>query len=183
MVSIWSNHIVLLCLIEICCCRCSQDLNWLCALKPKTYYAQLCSFTGNTWPGNKVVHMCINIEGHRLWCVSQTIWSIYFLFSVAGCRIHDPQVSDWLLDPTNPSSCYQDLLTKHLRMPQAPPALGAKKVGWDSFSNNFTKRPLIAWWHTVKCTLNRLLILNRTCHPRLTYLYLLFLVCAFRCLS
>nr|XP_020495986.1 DNA polymerase nu [Labrus bergylta] len=32
---------------------------------------------------------------------------------VAGCRIQDPQVSGWLLDPANPSSCYNDLLNKH----------------------------------------------------------------------
>ncbi|XP_068612187.1 DNA polymerase nu [Brachionichthys hirsutus] len=32
---------------------------------------------------------------------------------VAGCRIEDPQVSGWLLDPANPCSCYRDLLFKH----------------------------------------------------------------------
>lgn len=53
----------------------------------------------------------------------------YFLFPVVGCDIHDPLVSDWLLDPANPSSCYQDLLNKHFGMPRALPAFGAKKVG------------------------------------------------------
>lgn len=68
---------------------------------------------------------------------------MHFLFPVAGCRIHDPQVSSWLLDPANPSSCYRDLLTKHLGMPQAPPALGAKKVGGDSSSENLTEGLLL----------------------------------------
>ncbi|XP_030609103.1 DNA polymerase nu isoform X2 [Archocentrus centrarchus] len=47
---------------------------------------------------------------------------------VAGCHIQDPQVSGWLLDPTDPSSCYQDLLNKHCKRPHLTPALGAQKV-------------------------------------------------------
>ncbi|XP_076581726.1 DNA polymerase nu [Chaetodon auriga] len=47
---------------------------------------------------------------------------------VAGCRIQDPQVSAWLLDPANPSSCFHDLLNKHCRRPRPTPALGTKKV-------------------------------------------------------
>ncbi|XP_032399977.1 DNA polymerase nu isoform X2 [Etheostoma spectabile] len=47
---------------------------------------------------------------------------------VAGCHIQDPQVSGWLLDPTNPSSCYPDLLNKHNKRPHTTPALGTKKV-------------------------------------------------------
>uniref|UniRef100_A0A8C4EI90 DNA-directed DNA polymerase n=1 Tax=Dicentrarchus labrax TaxID=13489 RepID=A0A8C4EI90_DICLA len=47
---------------------------------------------------------------------------------VAGCHIQDPQVSGWLLDPANPSSCYQDLLNKHCKRPCKTPALGTKKV-------------------------------------------------------
>ncbi|XP_008281616.1 DNA polymerase nu [Stegastes partitus] len=47
---------------------------------------------------------------------------------VAGCHIQDPQVSAWLLDPTDPSSCFQDLLNKHCRRPHTTPALGAQKV-------------------------------------------------------
>ncbi|XP_031612704.1 DNA polymerase nu isoform X1 [Oreochromis aureus] len=47
---------------------------------------------------------------------------------VAGCHIQDPQVSGWLLDPTDPSSCYQDLLHKYCKRPQTLPALGAQKV-------------------------------------------------------
>ncbi|XP_078132745.1 DNA polymerase nu [Sander vitreus] len=47
---------------------------------------------------------------------------------VAGCHIQDPQVSGWLLDPTNPSSCYPDLLNKHSKRPHTTPALGTKKV-------------------------------------------------------
>ncbi|XP_034757074.1 DNA polymerase nu isoform X2 [Etheostoma cragini] len=47
---------------------------------------------------------------------------------VAGCQIQDPQVSGWLLDPTNPSSCYPDLLSKHNKRPHTTPALGTKKV-------------------------------------------------------
>ncbi|XP_062300432.1 DNA polymerase nu [Scomber scombrus] len=47
---------------------------------------------------------------------------------VAGCRIQDPQVSGWLLDPADPSSNYQDLLNKHIRTSPKTPALGTKKV-------------------------------------------------------
>ncbi|KAE8279210.1 DNA polymerase nu [Larimichthys crocea] len=47
---------------------------------------------------------------------------------VAGCLIQDPQVSGWLLDPANPSSCYQDLLNKHSKRPPTTSALGVKKV-------------------------------------------------------
>ncbi|KAM7366368.1 hypothetical protein PAMP_015814 [Pampus punctatissimus] len=46
----------------------------------------------------------------------------------AGCHIQDPQVSGWLLDPADPSSCYQELLNKHLRKPWITPTLGTKKV-------------------------------------------------------
>ncbi|KAM6960389.1 DNA polymerase nu [Tautogolabrus adspersus] len=42
---------------------------------------------------------------------------------VAGCRIQDPQVSGWLLDPANTSSCYNDLLNKHRKTPCVIPAL------------------------------------------------------------
>ncbi|KAK5858675.1 hypothetical protein PBY51_002796 [Eleginops maclovinus] len=47
---------------------------------------------------------------------------------VAGCRIQDPQVSGWLLDPENPASCFQDLLNKHSKRLHTTPALGTKKV-------------------------------------------------------
>ncbi|KAM9425715.1 DNA polymerase nu [Pholidichthys leucotaenia] len=47
---------------------------------------------------------------------------------VAGCHIQDPQVSGWLLDPTDTSSCYQDLLKKHCKRSFAAPALGTEKV-------------------------------------------------------
>ncbi|XP_036966989.1 uncharacterized protein LOC119026649 isoform X5 [Acanthopagrus latus] len=47
---------------------------------------------------------------------------------VAGCRVQDPQVSGWLLDPANPSSCYQDLFNKHCKRSHTTPALGTKKV-------------------------------------------------------
>uniref|UniRef100_UPI0037E9352C DNA polymerase nu n=1 Tax=Semicossyphus pulcher TaxID=241346 RepID=UPI0037E9352C len=47
---------------------------------------------------------------------------------VASSLIQDPQVSGWLLDPANPSSCYRDLLNTHYKKPFATPALGAKKV-------------------------------------------------------
>ncbi|KAM9335552.1 DNA polymerase nu [Symphorus nematophorus] len=47
---------------------------------------------------------------------------------VAGCRIQDPQVSGWLLDPANPYSCYQDLLNKLCKRSHAPRALGTKRV-------------------------------------------------------
>uniref|UniRef100_A0A3Q3MQU0 Polymerase (DNA directed) nu n=1 Tax=Mastacembelus armatus TaxID=205130 RepID=A0A3Q3MQU0_9TELE len=47
---------------------------------------------------------------------------------VADCHIQDPQVSGWLLDPADPSSCYQDLLNKHCKRPYTTSALGTKKV-------------------------------------------------------
>ncbi|CAL9694627.1 unnamed protein product [Knipowitschia caucasica] len=47
---------------------------------------------------------------------------------VQGCQIHDPQLSGWLLDPTDPATCFQDLLYKHCRNPCTTPALGTKKV-------------------------------------------------------
>nr|XP_040039007.1 DNA polymerase nu [Gasterosteus aculeatus aculeatus] len=49
------------------------------------------------------------------------------LKQVAGCHIQDPQVSGWLLDPTNPSSCYRDLLNKHSRRPHTT-SLGTRQV-------------------------------------------------------
>ncbi|KAK2899887.1 hypothetical protein Q8A73_013016 [Channa argus] len=47
---------------------------------------------------------------------------------VAGCHIQDPQLSGWLLDPTDPSSCYQDLLSKHCKQFYKPTALGTKET-------------------------------------------------------
>uniref|UniRef100_A0AAQ5Z1Z5 DNA-directed DNA polymerase family A palm domain-containing protein n=1 Tax=Amphiprion ocellaris TaxID=80972 RepID=A0AAQ5Z1Z5_AMPOC len=47
---------------------------------------------------------------------------------VAGCHIQDPQVSGWLLDPTNPSSSYQDLLNKHCNRPHTTHAVDTQKV-------------------------------------------------------
>ncbi|XP_047433521.1 DNA polymerase nu [Mugil cephalus] len=47
---------------------------------------------------------------------------------VAGCHIQDPQVSGWLLDPADPSSCYQDLLNKHCKRPRTTPSFGTQKV-------------------------------------------------------
>jgi len=40
---------------------------------------------------------------------------------VVGCRLQDPEVSSWLLDPADPATCYQDLLSKHLKTPPFPP--------------------------------------------------------------
>ncbi|XP_043953672.1 DNA polymerase nu-like isoform X2 [Gambusia affinis] len=42
---------------------------------------------------------------------------------VAGCQIQDPQVSGWLLDPTDPSSCFKDLLNKHCKKSRASPSV------------------------------------------------------------
>ncbi|XP_034020021.1 DNA polymerase nu [Thalassophryne amazonica] len=47
---------------------------------------------------------------------------------VAGCRIHDPQVSGWLLDPADPSSCFQDLVKRHCKRPCKTYLAGGKKV-------------------------------------------------------
>ena len=47
---------------------------------------------------------------------------------VLGCRIQDPQVSGWLLDPADPATCYQDLIKKHLRPSPPQPAPGTSKV-------------------------------------------------------
>lgn len=132
-------------------------------------------------------HMYVNIEGQRHACVSQTVWFVYFLFPVAGCRIHDPQVSGWLLDPANPSTCYQDLLTKHLGMPQAPPAVGAKKVGWDSSSQNLTKGSLLLAdtqlnVHLTDCVT---FLISQGSLPSKTDLFIpsSFSLCPFRCPS
>ncbi|XP_041842355.1 DNA polymerase nu isoform X3 [Melanotaenia boesemani] len=46
----------------------------------------------------------------------------------AGCQIQDPQVSGWLLDPADPSSCFDELLNKHCKRPRTAPAPGAEKV-------------------------------------------------------
>ncbi|XP_045577718.1 uncharacterized protein isoform X1 [Salmo salar] len=48
----------------------------------------------------------------------------------SSCRVQDPQVAAWLLDPADPSSCFTNLLTKHCRTPPRTPtpALGARKV-------------------------------------------------------
>ncbi|KAG5845567.1 hypothetical protein ANANG_G00140660 [Anguilla anguilla] len=47
---------------------------------------------------------------------------------VAQCRILDPQIAAWLLDPADSASCFQDLVTKHCRRPAKhplqPPASG-----------------------------------------------------------
>ncbi|XP_016532666.1 DNA polymerase nu isoform X1 [Poecilia formosa] len=47
---------------------------------------------------------------------------------VAGCQIQDPQVSGWLLDPSDPSSCFKDLLNKHCKKPRATPSLSPDKA-------------------------------------------------------
>uniref|UniRef100_A0A672GA81 Polymerase (DNA directed) nu n=1 Tax=Salarias fasciatus TaxID=181472 RepID=A0A672GA81_SALFA len=47
---------------------------------------------------------------------------------VAGCHVQDPQVSGWLLDPADSSSCFQDLLNKHCREPHKIPTVGPQKV-------------------------------------------------------
>ncbi|XP_055085223.1 DNA polymerase nu [Periophthalmus magnuspinnatus] len=47
---------------------------------------------------------------------------------VEGCQFQDPQLSGWLLDPTDPATCFQDLLSKHCRNPHTTPVLGSKKV-------------------------------------------------------
>ncbi|XP_038126243.1 DNA polymerase nu [Cyprinodon tularosa] len=46
---------------------------------------------------------------------------------VAGCQIQDPQVSGWLLDPSDPSSCFNDLLLRHCKNPCAT-SPGSDKV-------------------------------------------------------
>ncbi|XP_034532138.1 DNA polymerase nu isoform X3 [Notolabrus celidotus] len=66
---------------------------------------------------------------------------------VAGCHIQDPQVSGWLLDPANPSSCYQELLNKHSKRPCAIPALGTKKV-----SQVISGLCLLHWLNTELCS-------------------------------
>uniref|UniRef100_A0A8C7SY20 Polymerase (DNA directed) nu n=1 Tax=Oncorhynchus mykiss TaxID=8022 RepID=A0A8C7SY20_ONCMY len=45
----------------------------------------------------------------------------------SSCRVQDPQVAAWLLDPADPSSCFTNLLTKHCRTPPRTPtpALGS----------------------------------------------------------
>ncbi|XP_036002905.1 DNA polymerase nu-like [Fundulus heteroclitus] len=59
-----------------------------------------------------------------------------FSVRLAGCQIHDPQVSGWLLDPTDPSSCFHDLLNKHCKRPSAAPSPGPDKSRglWELYS-------------------------------------------------
>uniref|UniRef100_UPI003AAD1DF5 DNA polymerase nu n=1 Tax=Centroberyx gerrardi TaxID=166262 RepID=UPI003AAD1DF5 len=66
---------------------------------------------------------------------------------VAGCRVQDPQVSGWLLDPADPASCYQDLLTKHCRKPPTAPGLGTKKV-----SQVISSLTLLYWLNMELCS-------------------------------
>ncbi|XP_061106699.1 DNA polymerase nu [Conger conger] len=40
---------------------------------------------------------------------------------VARCRILDPQIAAWLLDPADSASCFQDLVTKHCGTAAKPP--------------------------------------------------------------
>ncbi|XP_053715273.1 DNA polymerase nu isoform X3 [Synchiropus splendidus] len=47
---------------------------------------------------------------------------------VAGCTVHDPQVSGWLLDPIDPSKNYPDLLLKHKRQSISAHRQGSNKV-------------------------------------------------------
>uniref|UniRef100_A0A3P8V2N6 Polymerase (DNA directed) nu n=1 Tax=Cynoglossus semilaevis TaxID=244447 RepID=A0A3P8V2N6_CYNSE len=47
---------------------------------------------------------------------------------VAGCHIQDPQVSGWLLDPADPSSCFHDLLNKHCKKYTPSSTPGARPV-------------------------------------------------------
>ncbi|KAM9717512.1 DNA polymerase nu [Menidia menidia] len=47
---------------------------------------------------------------------------------VAGVRIHDPQVSGWLLDPADPWSDFRGLLQKHCETGSRTPAPGVPKV-------------------------------------------------------
>ncbi|XP_071379648.1 DNA polymerase nu [Centroberyx affinis] len=66
---------------------------------------------------------------------------------VAGCRVQDPQVSGWLLDPADPASCYQDLLTKHCRKPPTASVLGTKKV-----SQVISSLTLLYWLNMELCS-------------------------------
>lgn len=72
-----SAQFVLLCVTETCCCTCSQYLNWLCALKPKTCCAQLCNFTGSAWAGNKVVNTRV--------CMTQTEFHVFVVDLCISC--------------------------------------------------------------------------------------------------
>ncbi|KAM8881840.1 DNA polymerase nu isoform 1-T5 [Synchiropus picturatus] len=47
---------------------------------------------------------------------------------VAGCTVHDPQVSGWLLDPVDPSKNFPDLLLKHKRQSISAHRQGSNKV-------------------------------------------------------
>ncbi|KAJ4948333.1 hypothetical protein JOQ06_019868 [Pogonophryne albipinna] len=68
---------------------------------------------------------------------SQELFTRAVLSLVAGCRIQDPQVSGWLLDPEHSASCFQDLLNKHSKRPHTTPALGTKKSQglWELYSD------------------------------------------------
>ncbi|XP_035473384.2 DNA polymerase nu isoform X3 [Scophthalmus maximus] len=66
---------------------------------------------------------------------------------VARCHIHDPQVSGWLLDPADPSSCYRDLLSKHCKRPSTTLVPGTKKV-----SQVISGLSSLYWLHMELCS-------------------------------
>uniref|UniRef100_A0A672S0Z3 Polymerase (DNA directed) nu n=1 Tax=Sinocyclocheilus grahami TaxID=75366 RepID=A0A672S0Z3_SINGR len=49
---------------------------------------------------------------------------------VLGCEVMDPQITPWLLDPSDSASCFQTLLSKHYTHPvtSLQPVLGQAKV-------------------------------------------------------
>uniref|UniRef100_A0A3Q2Z9T2 DNA-directed DNA polymerase family A palm domain-containing protein n=1 Tax=Hippocampus comes TaxID=109280 RepID=A0A3Q2Z9T2_HIPCM len=71
---------------------------------------------------------------------------------VSGCRIQDPHVSGWLLDPEDPCSCYRELHWKHTHknLPPATPAtvsfFQCILSLWTPLNNSFRVKPL---WHVV----------------------------------
>uniref|UniRef100_A0A3P8ZGS3 DNA-directed DNA polymerase n=1 Tax=Esox lucius TaxID=8010 RepID=A0A3P8ZGS3_ESOLU len=84
-------------------------------------------------PGDSVVYL--RLERKPAWAQSQGTYLLHQCPpppppTVSSCRVQDPQVAAWLLDPADPSSCFTDLLTKHSRRPPRPPTpvLGARRV-------------------------------------------------------
>lgn len=124
--------------VEMCCCKCCQDLGWWFVTRPRIFFEQFCSFMKTNLLGNKVgsssglyqrFEWCSDVLGTNHWCQCKQSWTKNLcVCSVAGCHIQDPQVSGWLLDPADPSSCFHDLLNKHCKKYTPSSTPGARPV-------------------------------------------------------
>ncbi|CAG5959801.1 unnamed protein product, partial [Menidia menidia] len=80
----------------------------------------------------KMIPVLAAMESHHIHvdkeALRRTSDLLGLLCPVAGVRIHDPQVSGWLLDPADPWSDFRGLLQKHCETGSRTPVPGAQKV-------------------------------------------------------